>query len=43
VLKSRFLFNIIRDTQPEIFFGGGEDVVEVSLGGFIIFPLSFAS
>jgi len=44
VLKSRFLFNIIKDTQPEIFLGG-EDVVvgEGCLGGFNIFHLSFAS
>jgi len=37
VLKSRFLFNIIKDTQPEIFFGGGEDVVEGCLGGLLFF------
>jgi len=32
VLKSRFLFNIIKDTQPEIFFSVGEDVVKVAWG-----------
>jgi len=30
-------FNIIRDTQPEFFFGG-EDIVEGCLGGLIFFP-----
>jgi len=38
VLKSRFLFNIIKDTQPEIFFGGGEDVVEGCLGVYYFSP-----